>query len=331
MAWESVVNTSLLTTWLVKTFVPALEDELQLEKFCMKAEIPGGMGNIARWNLFPSPAANPTALSEGTTTGNEISSLTTTGFDATIAEYGEFIVETNLQRFTQVSGSRNELRDRMSYGAARSIDTIIRSGPTSGPADNSGLISTTLDFYCGAGQAGGSGTAAVTAVGSAAAVIGSAKLLRDSAVRGFTNVPGHPSGHYAAVVSPRFELDMVTEASTGRMTWAEANTDVPGAMAQEKWVNGYMGSVYGTAVYRTQNFTQTALTSTSDNNYVMGVGGMGCVSVVDADPQIFINTASAGDVGNPYRNRNTVAWHAYFAASLLDGNSRVVRMYSNES
>ena len=48
----------------------------------------------------------------------------------------------------------------------------------------------------------------------------------------------------------------------------------------------------------------------------------GAASLIDA-----VNSASAGDVGNPYRNRNTIAWHSYFAGALL-ASARVVKLYS---
>jgi len=324
MSWTTgTPNTSLLTTYLLKKFIPALEDELQFMKFATKATIPQGMGVTARWNLFSSPVVNTTALTEGAVDGNELTEMTTAGTEATIAEYGEFIQTNRLMEFCQVSGSRSELVNRMSYGGARSLDRLIHTGPSGG----TGAISTTTDFYTGVAANGGSGTAATPTAASAAALIGASKLLRDNAATGIRGVSGHPDGHFAAILSPRFELDMVTEGTTGRMTWAEAVTDVPGRMGQEKWVNGFMGSVYGTACYRTQAFTQTTITSTSDNNFVLADHGVGCLSIIDADPQIYINTPSSGDVGNPYRNRSTVAWHSYFAASLLSSD-RVVRVYS---
>lgn len=323
MAFSTAINTSLLTTYLLRKFIPALEDELQFQKFTTKGTIPEGMGNIARFNVFSSPAANTTALTEGTTTGNEITTLTTTGVDATVAEYGEFLAVNRMAEFMSVPGSRQQLSDRMGYGAARSLDAIVRTNPGSG----TGAQDTTVDWYCGAGANGGSGTAATPTAGSAAALIGAAALIRGVSGRGFRGIKGHTDGHLAAILTPTFERDMVQESSTGRMTWAEANTDVPGSKAQEKWVDGYMGSVYGTACYRTQAFFLTTVTSSSENNFLLAEGGLGAVSIIDADPQVFVNVASANDVGNPYRNRNTIAWHAYFAAALIDSN-RVVRIYS---
>lgn len=321
MAFSTASNTSLLTTYLIRKFIPALEDELQFQKFTTKATIPAGMGNVARWNVFSSPTGNTTALTEGTVTGNEITTLTTSGTDATIAEYGEFIVCPRLHDYTSVPGSRAELADRMAYGAALAIDSLVRAQ----------ALTTTTARYCQNEAVGATSTATAGAdpldPGSAAAIIAAGAALRGNSARGFRGVSGHPDGAFAAIVTPTFEQDMVQEATAGRMTWAQAVTQVPGTMGQEKWVNGYMGSVYGTACYRTQNFSLTTITVSCENNYVLAEGGIGSLSIIDADPQVYVNTASANDVGNPYRNRNTVAWHSYFATSLIDSN-RVVRLYS---
>jgi N4-gp56 family major capsid protein len=319
-AFSSTANTSLLTTYLIKSFIPTLESELQHQKFTKDAVIPEGMGKKGTFNTFGNPTASTTALTEGTTSDNE-TTITSTGTDVTIAEYGEFIITTRLMEFCAVSGSRAELRDRMAYGAALSMDTLVLTA-----AD-----ATTGVFYATTAATGGSTTAPAT-VGafSASTVIGAAKELRDNNAKGFRGIAGHPDNHFAAIISPQAELTMITEATTGRMTWAQAVTQVPGQMGQEKWVNGYMGSVYGTACYMTQNFTTASLTATANEGYILAAAGMGSVSVIDSDPQVYVNTPSEGDVGNPYRNRSTIAWHAYFGTALLDAN-RVIKIYSAAS
>jgi hypothetical protein len=320
VASVTAVNTSLLTTYLEKTFIPALENELQYQKFCTKGFIPEGMGNILRFNVFSSPAANVDPLDEGSATDHIITTLTTTGTDLTMAEYGEYIKVSRLQDYTQVPGARAELSDRMAYGGALSIDSLVLAAS---------VTANTLDWYALATAVGGSaatGGGNPTA-GSAACLIGAGAILHGSAVRGHKGVAGHPDGHFAAIVTPTFERDMVQEATTGRMTWAQAVTNVGGTMGQEKWVNGYMGSVYGIAAYRTQNFNQATVTINCDVSTLIGAGGLGCASLKDADPKIFVNTPSSGDTGNPYRNHSTVAWHAEFATKLIDVN-RVVRIYT---
>lgn len=331
MAFNTTINTSLLTTYLIKKFIPALEAELQMQKFTTPAVIPEGQGKIGRFNVFSNPPGTVTPLAEGSTSGNEVTTLTTTGTDCTIAEYGEFIKVPQLQMLAAQKGSRDELSARFAYGGAVALDSLVRNK----------AFGTTTAFFCTAAATGGvtSGATNVTN-GSAAALIGAAKLLRNvggaagtssatltsglgSGAKGFTGIQGHNDGDFAAIVSPMFEATMVTEGTTGRMTWAQAVTNVGGPLGQEKAIRGYMGAVYGTTAYRTQNYGQTTVTSLADDNYVLAAGGLGAVAFGDMKATIVVN-----DLNSPYKNVDTIAWHAFFGTSLID-STRVVRMYSN--
>jgi len=122
---------------------------------------------------------------------------------------------------------------------------------------------------------------------------------------------------------------MITEVTTGRVTWAQAVVNVPGKMGQEKWVNGYIGSIYGTAVYVTQNVS-TGLTYSSTNAshaFVTGDGAVGAVAFEDMEPQVFVNVPSANSTDNPYRNFSSIAWHAYFSTKIHDA-TRAVKIYT---
>lgn len=321
MAFTTAINTSLLTTYLIKKFIPTLEAELQFQKFTTKAIIPEGQGKIGRFNVFSNPPGTSTALAEGSTSGNEITTLTTTGTDCTIAEYGEFIKVPKLQKMAAVKGTMDQLAQRMAFGGALALDTLVRTQ----------AATTTTAFYASTtDQLGGSTTAAIPGRGSAAAIMGATELIRNATVdgvrvggQGFTGVKGHTDGNFAAIVSPRCETQITTEGTTGRITWKDAVVNVPGADGQGRWVKGYVGSIYGTSVYRTQNYSQTTVTSLSDNNYVLAEGGLGAVAFEDMDAKIVIN-----DVNSPYKNVDSIAWYAMFGTSKI-ANERVVRLYTN--
>jgi len=315
--WSTALQTSLLTTYLVRKFVPTLEKMLQLQKFTTKAIIPEGEGKIARFNTFGNSSGNTSSLEEGTTTEGEIT-LTTTGYEATIAEYGEFVSETSLQKYVQVKGSREQLAKRMAYGAHLTIDLLIRAE----------ALQASNTWYSTGAVSGGDTTTVTTLAMSAASVMGASELLWRNNVQGFDDVAGHPAGELACIVGTFSERDMVQEATTVRMTWAEANTNVGGAMGQEKWIKGKMGSVYGTACYRSQNLSQTSTGGVlADDNLLIGEGAIGCVGLEDMEPNIYINEASSHDIGNPYRNKNTIAWHINFATTEMDA-ARMVRLYA---
>ncbi len=318
MAFNTTINTSLLTTYLIRKFIPALEKDLQMQRFTTKAMVPAGEGKIARFNVFSSTGGNISAISpEGSATANEITTLTTAPTNVTIAEYGEFIKMTRLQDLAAVKGTRDEVSSRLGYQAALTVDKLVRN-----------VAKGTSNIRL----ANGATTLAATDTLSARDVI-SAGLedLASADAAGLRGVPGHPDAEYAAVIHPEPESDMVSEAatSTNKVVWSEIVKHVPGSMAQEKLIKGSMGSLYGTACYRSQNIDTAVLTNTitAYSNLVFAEGGVGAVALEDMDPVMYVNTPSSGDVGNPYRNFSTIAWHVFFGTALIDAD-RVVRLYS---
>jgi len=314
----------LLTTWLNRKFISDLEWSLQFQKFTTKAIIPPGSGKIGRFNVFVPPPAgtsystsSTTALTETWTTQNEINTITATSTDITIAEYGEFHKTSALAMYAVVPGAREKLRKRLIDGAQVTIDYLTMKQ----------FEQSTNYLYNTAAATGGTttfSTGSVTAL-SAAAIMQAKKILFANKVPTFSGIAGHPDGKYAAVIGPKGELDIVTETTTGRLTWGQAVTNVGGPDAQKRWVDGYVGTIYGVAVYTTQNLTTaTAYTgsSTGDVSFVCGDGGVGAMAFMDMEPSVVIN-----DVNSPYKNVDSVAWHIFYGTAILDTN-RVVKMYS---
>jgi hypothetical protein len=313
----------LLTTWLNRKFVSDLEWELQFQKFTTKAIIPPGSGKIGRFNVFAPPPAGTSysttstgALTENWNTQNEIATITANSTDITISEYGEFHRTSALAMYAVVPGTREKLRKRLVDGASITLDTLVKTA-----------VNTATSNYLYATAAGTGGVttapAAVTTMG-AATIIQARKILYANKVPGFSGLSGHPDKQYAAILGPKQELDIVTENTTGRIYWSQAVTNVPGRMGQEKWVNGYIGSIYGVAVYTTQNFGTGSYTGSSsgDISFVLGDGAVGAMAFRDMMPRVILN-----DVNSPYKNIDSVAWHSFFGTGLIDG-TRVVKMYS---
>jgi hypothetical protein len=324
MAFVIAQSAPLLTTWLNKKFVSDLEWALQYQKFTTKAEIPKGAGQIGSFTVWKEPSigtaysgSGNVALTEATTTGNEITSITTAATTITIAEFGEFVKIGSLLEYAAVAGAREKILKRMGDGAAMGIDDYVRSK----------AIPTTKFLVAATGATGGvvdttaTGTATVQTAGAALIML-ARKQVMGAGARGFMGIPGHPDGQYAAVISPKQELDIITEVTTGRIYWSNSVTNVPGVMGQEKFVNGYIGSIYGCAVYTTQNYTTASITASCEIGYLLADGGLGAMSFGDMAPSIVIN-----DVNSPYKNVNSIAWHVNFGAALI-ASARVIKLYS---
>lgn len=330
---------TVLNTWLNKNFVQDLEWELQYQKFTTKAVIPSGMGNIGRFISFSPPTrpgvgsaisysnAGASALTEGLGTQNEITNIPEISTHITIGEFGEFVPVSSMWLYAAVSGAREKLRKRMRDGAAFSIDSYVKQRAQLGP----GYVLYAYPSTIGAQASGTTLGATFTKAGghsmNAAALIHARKVLYDYGATGFENIQGVPNRHYGAVITPLQELDIVTEVTTNRIYWSGAVVNVPGALGQTKFVNGYIGSIYQVAVVTTNNYSSALVTgSVAETGFVFSDGAIGAMAFEDMDPQIILN-----DVNSPYKNRQTIAWHAMFGAaamSLGTGECRYVRIYS---
>ena len=320
----------LMGIWLNKKFLSDLEFRLQHQKFTTKAIIPPGQGNIGRFLSWAPPSApssysqeggatvaGPTAITEGSTTMNEITSITNTSTQITISEYGEFTKITQAWEYAAVPGSREKILKRLRDGAAWSIDRVVLLAARK----------TASCFTCSAAADGGeyAATWAIT-LGPAATSMNTAALVNargnmfTALATGFEGVPGCPSGQYAAVLTPTQETQMVTEVTTSRVYWSNAvvNTD----SQVRKFIDGYLGSIYGVACYVTQNYTTCTFTSATEIGTLYADGGVGAVAFKDMQPEIVLN-----DLNSPYKNVNTAAWHVHFGAGLL-ASARVMAIYS---
>jgi N4-gp56 family major capsid protein len=327
MAFISTANAvnGLLTTWLNRKFVSDLEWALQYQKFATAAIIPAGAGKIGRFNVFVPPTgstsyslASTTALTEVFTTEHEITSMTASSTDITVTEYGEFHKTSALAMYAAIPGTREKLRKRLSDGAYVTVDTLCLTACNT---------AATNYIYATAAQKGGTLTfnaGSVTAL-SAAALMYAKGLLFSKKAPAFTGIPGHPDGHYAAIIGPTQETDIVTENTTGRTTWGQMVTNVPGVSGQEKTLRGMVGPIYGVAVYVTQNFNTGTYTasSTGDISLVLADGAFGACAFKDMSPEIIIN-----DVNSPYKNTDSIAWHLSFGVGAIDTVNRVVKIYS---
>lgn len=319
---------AVLTTWLNRNFVRDLEFQLQHQKFTTKATIPKGSGNVGRFLTFAPPSKYKSysgdaalgtgdgtiAITEASTTANEFSALTQTSTDITIAEFGEYTKVGTMYEYAAVPGLRQELLKRLRDGAAFSLDRVVLK---------KALTSTTA-LYADATPSGASTstTTLMTATLGASSITAATKILFANLAVGFSSAEGVPDGQYAAVLTPDQEQDLVTEFTTLRMSWTNSVVQVPGPMGQEKWVNGYLGSVYRTACVVTQNYTTQSITQTQEIAIVYSDGGVGAMAFGDMNAEIVIN-----DLNSPYKNVNTFAWHAMFGAGLIDSN-RVIKLYS---
>lgn len=331
----------VLNTWLNKKFVTDLMFDLQWQKFTADALIPEDQGACARYIEFAPPGRNSSYSSQGNTqmseamtnfntatSLHEITGITTLRTEVTVFEFGEHLKVGSLYDFASMPGTKEKVVKRLKDGAAVSLDDVVRAQA------NLTTYAIVADDTSVSGLFGG-GTPVITTIPSAtanklgaAAIVAAKNILRAGLVPGIEGRAGHLSGNYALIITPSQETQIVTEVSTGRIYWSNCVVNVPGTMGQEKFVKGYLGDIYGTSCYTTQNFATATFTSTVSVGYIMGADAVAAVAFRQMDPQVIMN-----EVNSPYKNVNSVAWYAQFGAGIVGAaaglSNRVIKIYSS--
>lgn len=114
------------TEWLVREFLDSLEPEVSLLKFGTYPDMPLSTSLKARWLIFSriTPDASPSSTAEGVapTTARDTD---VTAFDATVAEYRDYLKISSLLDVSAISGTTQKLARIMGQLAAEQIENLI--------------------------------------------------------------------------------------------------------------------------------------------------------------------------------------------------------------
>lgn len=307
----------LITTSIRKKFIPFLRNKLRFADFAAPGQMAKhGGSKTLRWNLASKVAADhTTALAETTTTQNEIATITITPVLTTISEYGAFTKISSLAEMAWTRETRAEFGKILAEDGARTIDTRLRN-----------IADDTTTFLVAGETATGTGTLSTsgdTATAQDIAVL-SGRFNQNDA-EGFDS----QSGMYVVIVHGKVEQDLVTDVTTGRLSWVDINKHVEGIDGQKKIIVGSPGAVYGTMVLRSNNITTKVLTTTVTGyaNIALADHGIGRSGFGAMDPQIIMKQSGPQDTSNPLNTFGTLGWKANLAEGLLDSD-RVITYYS---
>lgn len=293
---------TLMVTWLERSFVPALRDNLVAVPFARKSTLTENNGKTVLWQFFSNPVntvASVTITAEGDDPVNSNDPTTTTA-TATLVEYGSFTSFGKYFQKTIMAGSMEEIRDFNAYHAANILDTITM--------DAADATTATVD----------AGTAMTAdAIRQAVAKLEIANAKRHSATGG---------KFFVGLLSAEACYDMMGE---GAPAWFQVKSRDYFDSLITPFDNTPPASAIYNCIIKMANNVQ--VNTAEDYNLVFGNDGFG-VSSLDTNetaPRL-IFTDPESLVSAPVRNRGTVGWWALFAAKLIDSN-RVVCVRSDVS
>ena len=204
--FANTVQTTLLSglTPEMKTFYDmALIDEasaqLVHDQFGQKRPIPQGGGKTIEFRKFSSLPKATTALTEGVTPDGK--SLTVTSITATVAQYGDYITQSDVLELTALDNTILEATKLLGKQAGLTLDTVVRNV----------LVAGTNVSYCPKVSGG-----TETAVSSRSTLDTTAKLTVKEIQKAVAKLRGQNAptinGKYVAIIHPYVAYDQIGRA-----------------------------------------------------------------------------------------------------------------------
>ena len=113
-----------MKTFYDKTLLDNAEPQLVHDQFGQERNIPAHGGKTIEFRKFSSLAKATTALTEGVTPDGK--SLTVTSKTATVAQYGDYIVQSDMLELTAIDNTIVEATRLLGDQAGRTLDTVTR-------------------------------------------------------------------------------------------------------------------------------------------------------------------------------------------------------------
>ena len=245
-----------MKTFYDKTLLDNAEPQLVHDQFGQERNIPAHGGKTIEFRKFSSLAKATTALTEGVTPDGK--SLTVTSKTATVAQYGDYIVQSDMLELTAIDNTIVEATRLLGDQAGRTLDTVTREVLAGG----------TNVLYCPKIATDGTETA-VTARASldATCLLTVKQVFRAAAILKAANAP-KINGDYVAIIHPYVAYDLMMAAGDAWM-------DVHKYASPENIYNGEIGKLGGVRFVETTEAKIVSNGATSPQHFLHPVFGRG--------------------------------------------------------
>ena len=290
-----------MKTFYDKTLLDNAEPQLVHDQFGQERNIPAHGGKTIEFRKFSSLAKATTALTEGVTPDGK--SLTVTSKTATVAQYGDYIVQSDMLELTAIDNTIVEATRLLGDQAGRTLDTVTREVLAGG----------TNVLYCPKIATDGTETA-VTARASldATCLLTVKQVFRAAAILKAANAP-KINGDYVAIIHPYVAYDLMMAAGDAWM-------DVHKYASPENIYNGEIGKLAGVRFIETSE----AKIWTGDGcpsglavfgTLVLAAHAYAVTEVEGGGLQHIVKQLGAGE--DPLNQRASVGWKAIKTAERL--------------
>ncbi len=293
-----------MKTFYDMTLIDEAQSNLVHDQFGQKRPIPQGSGKTIEFRKFAPLAKATTPLTEGVTPDGK--SLSVSIITATVAQYGDFVTQTDVLELTSLDNTILEATKLLGRQAGLTLDTIVRNVLQSG----------TNVTYCPKIGADGS----ETAVTSRAALDDTCQLTVDviQQVVAKLRAQNAPTigGKYVAIIHPFVAYDIMRDKE-----WIDAHK-------YSNPTNLYEGEIGEIAGVR---FVQTTESKVYEGgvfgSLFLGEGAYGVTEITGGGLTTIVKQKGSAGTADPLDQRSSVGWKAIKTAELLIPNY-IVRVES---
>ena len=293
-----------MKTFYDMTLIDEATSNLVHDQFGQKRPIPANGGKTIEFRKFAPLAKATTPLTEGVTPDGK--SLSVSTITATVAQYGDFVTQTDVLELTSLDNTILEATKLLGRQAGLTLDTIVRNVLQSG----------TNVTYCPKIAADGT----ETAVTSRSALDDTCQLTVDviQQVVAKLRAQNAPTigGKYVAIIHPFVAYDIMRDKE-----WIEAHKYSNPTPLFE----GEIGEIAGV------RFVQTTEAKIYEGgvfgSLFLGEGAYGVTEITGGGLQTIVKQKGSAGTADPLDQRSSVGWKAIKTAELLIPNY-IVRVES---
>lgn len=283
-----------MKTFYDMTLIDEAQASLVHDQFAQKRPIPKNSGKTIEFRKFASLPKALTPLTEGVTPDGK--SLNVTAITATVAQYGDYITQSDVLELTTIDNTILEATKLLGRQAGLTLDTITRNVMHSG----------TNVTYCPKVAADGS----ETEVTSRDALDNTCQLTVKVVQKVVAKLRGQNAptinGKYVGIIHPYVAYDLMRDPE-----WIEAHKYAK----PENLFEGEIGEIAGV------RFVQTTEAKVYENgvfgSLFMGEGAYGVTEITGGGLQTIVKQKGSAGTADPLDQRSSIGWKAIKTAELL--------------
>lgn len=296
-AGEANTNTTLDTglsvenkTFYDKNLIQEAQAELIHDQFAQKRPIPKNGGKKIEFRKFASLPKATTPLTEGVTPDGK--KLNATAIEAEIAQYGDYIVQSDMLELTTIDNTILEATKILGRQAGLTLDTITRNVLQSG----------TNVFYAPKGD----GTAVTSRAGLDKTCVLTVKMVKRIVAFLKKNNAPKIDGSYVCLLHPYAAYELMNDPN-----WVDAHkyTNV------ENIYEGEIGKIGGC------RFVESSEAKVYDKGVMgclfLGANAYGTTEIEGGGLQTIIKQKGSAGTADPLDQRSSIGWKATKTAEIL--------------